>query len=741
MKNTKLLLTATILILFPLFLTSQNYQLDEAIDKINQVLVEYPSNSSEFGIMTTVEYSLELNINEVVVKEKTTSSVENQVKEYFITFNDIKFQGVIVNAGNNIINIKYSEYGTDEHYFKYSIYGSDGKSEGLEPKIHLYLGNINDEELDVLVSQLNNLFSNISNNQYTDSGSQSSENDDFYKSDSEPDVYDEYYTNNDEEDDDYSNNDYYSDYNYNDKNYSGNSNSDNSEEIEYYNEDGIRVYSESEAYFYRTIKYDKDGIQTVIDFIGKNTPYMLAQIKYRDPNNRNKDIYNGKRIWFYENGDVHFIAFYKDGVLEGNQYVEFDEQGTATLIFTDDFNDNRNKWTISNKTDIFSTIESGFLYVESKNNYKIPMLIKYKIDQDEDFILESKFKLVSGDNNSGQGIIWGFKDWDNYFSFIISDDGYYEIFAYNDGLRFDLSDKWVKSDYIKQNNEWNKLQLNKYDDKIIFSINSHIVKKTDFYSFKGNNIGFFVGPNRKIKIDHLTVKQKLDISDKSGNEGTEGFGGGDGDLKGTGSGIVLTTDGYIVTNYHVAGEANKLAVAFYKNNERVVYYAEYVIGDKEHDLAIIKINDAKFSGFSEVPYYLKTDDSDLGERVFTLGYPFASEMGAEIIFNEGTISSQTGLGRDDVHYQISVPVQPGNSGGPLFDTKGNLIGIVDSRTEEIHGRPAENIAYAIKTYYVRRLINKLPKSIKVPNSYTTSSMETTNKIKILKEFIPIIFIY
>ncbi len=117
--------------------------------------------------------------------------------------------------------------------------------------------------------------------------------------------------------------------------------------------------------------------------------------------------------------------------------------------------------------------------------------------------------LVEGDENYGQGIIWGYKDQTNYFSFKISSDGQYVVTAYNEGSRKNLTDNWVDCVYIKKNNGWNKLKINKIDDKISFYINGHSIETFDFYSLGGNQMGFIVGEKRKVKIDYLKVKQQI----------------------------------------------------------------------------------------------------------------------------------------------------------------------------------------------------------------------------------------
>ena len=105
-------------------------------------------------------------------------------------------------------------------------------------------------------------------------------------------------------------------------------------------------------------------------------------------------------------------------------------------------------------------------------------------------------------------------------------------------------------------------------------------------------------------------------------------------------------------------------------------------------------------------------------------------MGDEIKLTTGVISSKTGYQGDVAMYQISAPIQPGNSGGPLFDSKGNVIGIISAKH-----KGAENVGYAIKTSYLKNLIestfpvNVLPHINKMPGK------NLSGKVKMLKNYV------
>ena len=209
-----------------------------------------------------------------------------------------------------------------------------------------------------------------------------------------------------------------------------------------------------------------------------------------------------------------------------------------------------------------------------------------------------------------------------------------------------------------------------------------------------------------------------------------------GEWVGNGSGIIISKSGYIVTNHHVIDDADDIEVEFILDDEVQKFNAEIVQSDKVNDLAIIKIVDVNFDGVKELPYNFKTRSSDVGTKVYAFGYPMAlSIMGKEIKVTDGIISSKTGYDGDITTYQISAPIQGGNSGGPLFDDKGNFIGINSSG---LNKKLADNVGYSIKTSYVLNLIDILPKSIDLPSNKKLASLPLTEQIKEITKYVVLV---
>lgn len=197
----------------------------------------------------------------------------------------------------------------------------------------------------------------------------------------------------------------------------------------------------------------------------------------------------------------------------------------------------------------------------------------------------------------------------------------------------------------------------------------------------------------------------------------------------SGTGFALN-NGYVVTNYHVVEDAKSITISGINGDFNSSCTASVVATDKINDLAIIRVSDSRFNGFGTLPYAIDMNQAEVGDDVFVLGYPLTQTMGDEIKLTNGIISSRTGFQGDVSLYQMSAPIQPGNSGGPMFDSKGNVIGIVCAR----HGS-AENVGYAIKTSYLKNLAESSSLSNIFPANNTISSLPLSGKAKKLKKYV------
>ncbi len=198
-----------------------------------------------------------------------------------------------------------------------------------------------------------------------------------------------------------------------------------------------------------------------------------------------------------------------------------------------------------------------------------------------------------------------------------------------------------------------------------------------------------------------------------------------------GTGFAVSGNGYIITNYHVVSCADSLYV---QNNKGEAYKAVSIFEDISSDLAILKVSDSTFKSHT-LPYALKPQNIHLGEEVFTMGFPRD-----EIVYGKGYISAQTGFNGDTAAYQVSIPVNPGNSGAPLMDSKGNVVCIITGKQTTSDG-----IAFAVKSAHLKRLLEEMPKD-KLPKKEwnhrnNLEGMSRVDQIKKLEEFVYMVKVY
>ena len=202
--------------------------------------------------------------------------------------------------------------------------------------------------------------------------------------------------------------------------------------------------------------------------------------------------------------------------------------------------------------------------------------------------------------------------------------------------------------------------------------------------------------------------------------------------KWSGSGFALNGN-YIVTNNHVINDAKVINVYGIRGDFTKFYKAIVAGTDKINDIALLKIVSNDFLGFENIPYSIKTNSAETGEDVFVLGYPLTQIMGNEIKITNGIVSSKSGFDGNVNNYQISAPVQPGNSGGPMFDKKGNIIGII---VAGLKNDVAQNANYAIKTSCLKNLIESVSDSSILPlGNHSLDNLQLSEQIKRIKDYV------
>lgn len=487
------------------------------------------------------------------------------------------------------------------------------------------------------------------------------------------------------------------------------------------------TYINGSLYFEgRIIKIDKTG-----DI--NNTYTGICKWYYKNGKNKvtktfdEKGIENGTSIYYHETGKIWKEIVYFNGKIKDNTFVEYDENGIANRIFEEDFTNNLNDWDVYESDKSKAIIAGNVLEIKSNTAQGTSRFISVP-SEGSDIILEGLIDVSTLAPGSKAGIIFGFKDWQNYNFFLITQSTFY-VGTVFEGLSAIKAEDMYTSAVLKTG--FNNLKILNIGDKSVFSINGEVQFSTDSYRLYGPKIGFIVSGKNTIKIDKLITKE-IDIN-HNGNQLVDKT---DQNVKSTGSGIMISKDGYLVTNFHVIEDAKgTVMVEITRDGTTKNFKASIIKSDKENDLAILKIEDSDFKPYAKIQYAFKENGStDVGSMVYTIGFPMAlAGMGKEAKFTDGKVSSKTGYNNAINSYQTSVPVQPGNSGGPLFDEKGKLIGVINAKIKD-----GDNVSYAIKLNYIKNLIEILPDSFELPNDNSTSLLSVPEQVKLLSNYVVLI---
>ncbi len=200
-----------------------------------------------------------------------------------------------------------------------------------------------------------------------------------------------------------------------------------------------------------------------------------------------------------------------------------------------------------------------------------------------------------------------------------------------------------------------------------------------------------------------------------------------------GTGFALTSSGYLCTNLHVIKGADSIYVQNAKGDS---FKAKVVYQDPQYDIAIVKIVDKAFTPLSTLPYKLKSTSIGMGENVYTLGFPKD-----DAVLGEGYVSSKTGHAGDTTAYQVSIPVNPGNSGGPLLDNYGNVIGVISAKEYQVDGA-----AFAVKSKFILEALSAIPQDSlgkKVPYMKRSplQGLNRTKQIDKIQDYVFMIKVY
>jgi uncharacterized protein len=177
------------------------------------------------------------------------------------------------------------------------------------------------------------------------------------------------------------------------------------------------------------------------------------------------------------------------------------------------------------------------------------------------------------------------------------------------------------------------------------------------------------------------------------------------EIKYSGTGFSITADGFILTAYHVVKGAARIQIWTHNG----LSPAKLVRFDAANDIALLKAEGHRYAALA----VRSSRNVKVGEQVFTLGFPNVQFQGTAAKYTQGDINCLSGFADDPRLFQISAAIQPGNSGGPLLQSDGTVVGMVVSKLDEIAvarqtGSLPQNVNYALKSSFILSFLEALP---------------------------------
>jgi S1-C subfamily serine protease len=194
-----------------------------------------------------------------------------------------------------------------------------------------------------------------------------------------------------------------------------------------------------------------------------------------------------------------------------------------------------------------------------------------------------------------------------------------------------------------------------------------------------------------------------------------------------GTGFLIDQKGYVVTNAHIIQSAKNIVV---QNSNGKDMNVSVVFIDIPRDIAILKITDTSFKTNVSIPYSIKKTSAEIAEPIYTLGFPRN-----EIVYGEGYLAAKTGFNGDTLTCQIAIAANPGNSGGPILNRNGEVVGVLSAKQTS-----AEGVVFATQSKFIYHALNSLQKDtiyqrIKLPATSSLKGLDKTQQVKKITNFV------
>lgn len=455
---------------------------------------------------------------------------------------------------------------------------------------------------------------------------------------------------------------------------------------------------DSSIYFTGKILSAKDSSDKKNIYNGLCTWHELGGTKKKAYNYNNKGLFHGTCIDYYVNGKPKKIAEYFDGKLLNKTYLEFGSNGASAKVTEDDFTDNINNWYITSTNKGSTKIKIGGLEFISKTNLGLQNIFNSKTfskNYSVEVLINSNYLIDS----TKAGLIFKYKDSINYNYFIVSKHSC-SIGSVKNGIEtksiYNFFTPTITGSGI------NRIKLFYFKNKLLYSINDVILFSDHESDTTESKIGLTIRTKGIAFFDKLIIKEYLSdlvtdpINEEIKNDNVYAITEQDGGLKSLFTGLLLNKKGLILTSAKNFEHYNQIIVETYIKDTIKQFYAELIIKDPAHDIAVLKILNPLNLQLTE-PVFTFCDKAEIKPEyeLYSVYFNRSNKDENKVRYVTGKLKTKTSLVSISGFYMTTLTTDPISSGSPLFTDKGELIGVLTLNDIE---------SAATKLYHINNLL-------------------------------------
>jgi len=407
------------------------------------------------------------------------------------------------------------------------------------------------------------------------------------------------------------------------------------------------------------------------------------------------------------------------------QSERIDSTGLKSKVWLEDFNDNNNNWDVYVSPKTESKIKDGVYSITSKIERGTVRYISIPLTS-RDFEIESQIKVIDGQRSSKIGLIFGFKNYDNYNFFVVLFKRYYVGQVLNGEFKYQVNGLPLREEIVSTTNTF---KIRTDFDQCYYYLNGTLLNVLQTPVIVGTNLGFILDGLAEIKVNWLRVENKnIGKTEKEKAEFA----------KPMLNGLCLQRQGYILTTLIPELLKNNIVIETALEGVLKHYKAKLVSKDSINGLALIKVEDSLFTEFQSPSFLIKNFPSISEQQdQFCLQLPLQNSLvKKDHYIIKGKVMAKKGFASNTAMYQLSQDKNDLINGAPIFTEAGECIGLFNKQKSEFDG-----VCYAVKMFYFKNLLDFLPEEPEFQVKQNVQNLSLDELVTTLSPLVVLIKIY